>query len=160
MAILKLGAADSGSQPDSVKTYLQNIHATLHPTLQNKAQFRDESQWRSMWTIPGNEVKELQSFLMDAGFLLRDTPDGIYGYRTRAGTRLFQEYVRSVEGIAEIGTPDGVVGKTTRKHINRWKKECIYAHWGLASVENQSPEFTRWMNILRSMHERLKKKLI
>lgn len=156
MALLKLGTADSGNQPTNLKNYLKSIHATLHPTLQNRAQFRDESQWRSVQTIPGNEVKELQQFLMDAGFLLPDTPDGIYGYRTRAGARLFQEYVRSVEGIAAIGTPDGVVGNNTRKHIQRWKDGNLKSEWGKASVENQSIEFTRWMNILRSMHEGLK----
>jgi peptidoglycan hydrolase-like protein with peptidoglycan-binding domain len=105
MASLKLGIADDGNQPQNVKKYLESIHATLDSALQNKAQFRDESQWRSMRTIPGNSIKEFQQFLMDAGFLLPETPDGIYGYRTRAGARLFQEYGRSGEGLEAIGAP-------------------------------------------------------
>ncbi|MFT4762511.1 MAG: hypothetical protein ACI9XO_003204 [Paraglaciecola sp.] len=157
MASLKLGIADDGNQPQNVKKYLESIHATLDSALQNKAQFRDESQWRSMRTIPGNSIKEFQQFLMDAGFLLPETPDGIYGYRTRAGARLFQEYVRSVEGLEAIGAPDGVVGPNTRKHIKRWKDAGQVSDWGKSSVENQSIEFSRWMDILRDMHEGLKK---
>lgn len=156
MATLKLGIADNGNQPTDLKKYLQSIHATLHPTLQKRSQFRDESQWRSIHTIPGNEVKELQQFLMKAGFLLPKGDDGVFGYRTRAGVRLFQEYVRSVEGLSDIGTPDGVVGKNTRKHIKRWAVGGMVSDWGNASVENQSIEFSRWMRILRSVHEGLK----
>lgn len=156
MATLKLGIADQGNQPTNLKEYLKSIHATLHPTLQKKSQFRDEAQWRSMQTIPGDEVKQLQRFLIKAGFLLPKGDDGVFGYRTRAGVRLFQEYVRSVEEMTDIGTPDGVVGKNTRKHIKRWSDGGMVSDWGQASIENQSIEFSRWMRILRSVHEGLK----
>ncbi|MCB9332882.1 MAG: hypothetical protein H6574_17570 [Lewinellaceae bacterium] len=49
--------------------------------------------------------------------------DGVFGYATQAATRLFQEYIRSVDGQKDIGTPDGVVGPLTWSFVDAWQKD-------------------------------------
>lgn len=176
MALLRLGTVDKGSEPSNKYNFLLPFHASLTLGLRNKLMFRDEDQWRSFNSNAGKEVKETQEFLEKAGFLQAGNVDGIYGYRTRAAVRLFQEYVRSVEpkenkkGYPDIGTPDGMVGNDTRKHFQRWRdtwtltaegKEQegkLYCEWGKASSDNPSEEYTKWLGILENTKEHFKDK--
>lgn len=156
MALLRLGVCDKGSLPTNKSEYFSTIHSSLTPGLRRKNMFRDESQWRSFAEIPGTEVQDFQEFLISAGFLPNGKTDGVYGYRTRAAARLFQEYVRSVEKVPSIGTPDGLIGSGSMTHVKRWKDNNLKSDWGNASVSNQSTEFSRWMNILKTTGEGLK----
>ncbi len=76
-------------------------------------------------------------FLKENGFFPNSDLSGIFGYGTQSATRLFQEYVFSIEGDISIGTPDGIAGKNTLDHINHWKQnklENLYAVF----IENQT----------------------
>ncbi|MDF1864992.1 MAG: peptidoglycan-binding protein [Saprospiraceae bacterium] len=165
MATLKLGSVDSEFLPKNKTKYLSPFHQSLNDTLKRKGMFRDEDQWRSFIPIDGKEVREVQQFLENTGFLRAGNVDGIFGYRTRAGVRLFQEYVRSIEGfeykkggIPGIGTPDGMVGKGTRFHMKRWEEEKLFCEWGKASSDNPSEEYTKWLNILKDTKKHFQEK--
>jgi len=79
--------------------------------------------------------------------------DGVFGYATQAAVRLFQEYIRTIEGDTRIGTPDGVVGPNTWSYVEKWKKEKggtdkFVCEWGRSSAQNPSAEFLQWLMLL------------
>ena len=66
----------------------------------------------------GLGVRDVQALLREAGFFPGGRDDGIFGYRTLSAVRLFQEYVRSVEGQPAM-VPDGDVGPKTQAELQR-----------------------------------------
>lgn len=160
MSSLRLGVCDSGAIPANKAQFLSIYHDTFGEKLKPKLEFRDESGWRGFTQLEsqGSRVKELQQFLKDTGFMPKANVDGVFGYATQSAVRLFQEYLRTVEGIAAIGAPDGVVGPNTMKYVEQWKKEkagtdAFVCEWGRASARKPSPEFSRWIEILRRAKE-------
>ena len=89
-------------------------------------QFRGESldEWIEPKEVPGNDVKARQKFLHKHGFMPGARIDGIFDYWTLASVRLFQEYIRTVEGI-DIGIADGRVGRGTHEHMMRCEENDI-----------------------------------
>ena len=150
MAILKLGKIDKRGIPEDLDAFFKRFHSSMSANLRKKHEFRDESDssWQPIEPVAGNSIETLQIFLKEAGFMLRGAIDGVFGYHTLAGVRLFQEYVRSVEGKSGIGVPDGIVGPKTQAHIDRWKMEKIVSEWSQFDVENPSEEYQNWINIL------------
>ncbi len=151
MSTLLLGKFDSGKKPPELKQFLKPYH--MDGLLLDKQSFRDDdnTKWRHFSEAPGNQVAALQEFLKAAGFMPRATADGVFGYVTQAGTRLFQEYVRTIEGISEM-VPDGIVGNTTMKHIDRWQAAGFVSEWGECwdpnGPGNRSPEYDKWIGLL------------
>ncbi len=152
---LRLGIVDQGAMPPSKKDFLAPFHAVMDPPLQAKLAFRDEPDnvWQNFEEVPGTSVRDLQQFLKDTGFLPRANVDGIFGYVTQAGVRLFQEYVRTIDGDASVGTPDGKAGPNTFRIIEEWKskkqgKPEYVCQWGQASAQAGSEEFNKWLSVL------------
>jgi hypothetical protein len=58
-----------------------------------------------------------------------------------------------VEGIDDIGVPDGVVGPKTWAHIERWQKEGKKADWIGRNIDNPTREYVHWINYLNKMRE-------
>ncbi len=147
MATLRLGYFDSNIVLPDKNEFLDKYHHNMGESLKSRLQFRDESfnRWRDFKSVSDNKIRILQHFLRDAGFFPHAIGDGIFGYGTMGATRLFQEYVRTVEGFIDIGIPDGIAGKRTHEHINRWIQNGIEADWGGASVQNPSSEFRAWI---------------
>ncbi len=156
MSTLLLGNCDSGKKPNEPKQFLKPYH--MDGLLLNVQSFRDDdnTKWRRFSEAPGNQVAELQAFLKAAGFMPRATADGVFGYVTQAGTRLFQEYVRTIEGIRDM-VPDGIVGNNTQKHIKRWQAAGYISEWGKgwdpAGPQNKSPEYDKWIGLLNRAKE-------
>ena len=153
--ILRLGKVDKGKLPANLADFLNPYHPSMAENLKKKLKFRDEGTgvWRPFQEIKGNIIQGLQQFLKDAGFMPKATVDGIYGYGTTAGVRLFQEYIRTVEGDKKIGTPDGVAGPNTFRYIEKWKKEKegtdnFVCEWGRSSVDKPSKTYTHWLSLL------------
>lgn len=149
-----LGNVDAGAMPaDNAKkaAFLAPYHITMHTDLQKKSQFRDEvsSVWRNFEEVGPTEgvtVRQLQQFLKDTGFMPKSNVDGVYGYATQAAVRLFQEYIRTVEGDAGIGVPDGIAGKGTVGYMKAWKDKKtgtsdFVCEWGRANVQQPSAEY-------------------
>ena len=69
-----------------------------------------------------NPIAALQTFLVNIGILRPEAEevDGFFAYRTLAGVRLFQEYVRIYDPKPGFW-PDGVVGKGTWAKIREWQ---------------------------------------
>lgn len=152
MATLQLGTVDSGKAPGNKSEFFKNFHRDMDSSLKNKLQFRDEAnfKWSGFNEIAGDEVMNLQKFLKEKGFFPNADLSGIFGYGTQSATRLFQEYVYSIEGDTSIGTPDGVAGKKTIEHMNRWMQNNVENTWARFSASNPSEEFTKWIGILNN----------
>ena len=110
----------------------------------------------------GDEVTELQKFLFDSGFMPRANDEnvfsGVFDYATQSSVRLFQEYVRSIEGNKEV-KPDGIIGNNSKKHIIRWKQNNIKADWIDISSKNPTEEYTKWIDLLNKAKEHYLTKL-
>lgn len=154
--LLKLGYVDGGCTPTDLKEYFSWYHFGL--PLQQKLRGEKNNYWASFKEISGNHVKNIQKFLRGAGFFPYGDIDGIYGYRLLSATRLFQEYVRNIEGHTDIGTPDGIIGSNTYKHIDRWKAEGIQADWVNISKDHASEEFIKWINFLNKVQGHYQRK--
>jgi hypothetical protein len=98
-------------------------------------------------------VSDLQRFLKGAGFFPYGKIDGICGYRTTSAIRLFQEYVRTVEGNNAIGYPDGRFGSVSLEHVKRWQANNQKADWSAFSAASPSPEHALWMALLKKVKE-------
>lgn len=115
-----------------------------------------EGQWLD-FRPPAPEdmkVRELQVFLKEAGFLPEGRVDGICGYRTMAAIRLFQEYIRTVEGDVAIGSPDGLFGQKSMGHVRRWQQAGQRADWTRFGGVDPSPEYALWMDLLHAVQRR------
>lgn len=147
MAVLYLGSCDAGKVPSSRKTFLKPYH--IDGLLIGKVSFRDDdrTKWRSFREGTGNHVLKLQQFLFNTGFMPRCAFDGVFGYVTQAAVRLFQEYVRTVDGVSNM-VPDGIVGSGTMTHIKRWEEQNKISEWGKMSNQNPSKTYADWMRLL------------
>ncbi|WP_282124458.1 peptidoglycan-binding domain-containing protein [Algibacter mikhailovii] len=147
MATLFLGSYDTGKRPADRTQFLKPYH--MDGLLIGKVSFRDDdrTKWRSFRETEGSEVLKLQQFLFKAGFMPRASFDGVFGYVTQAAVRLFQEYVRTVEGMSQM-VPDGIVGSGTLKQMKRWSDTGQVSTWGKMSIENPSTQYSKWMTLL------------
>jgi hypothetical protein len=145
-----LGTCDANCAPTDAAQYFARLHET---TMRREARFRGEGdgEWIGFRESPGNDVLDLQRFLKSAGFMPFGKLDGIFGYRTAASLRLFQEYVRSIEGDASIGAADGVLGPRTDEHIGRWRANTDRASWEAFSSGNPTPEYARWLGLIEKV---------
>lgn len=134
--------------PADPTQYFTPLHES---TMRGKAKFRceGEDEWIGFReSSAGNDVRDLQEFLKRAGFMPFGKLDGIFGYRTAASLRLFQEYVRTIEEDASIGAADGVLGARTTEHLRRWRAEAVHASWERSSSESPTPEYSLWLRLL------------
>lgn len=150
MQVLKLGVIDSGHKPADVQSYFNTIHSVMVPSLRRRKQFRDDGKWYDLRELGGNEVFRLQKFLHERGFLPHNLPTGVFDYVTLAGTRLFQEYIRTIEEIVAIGKPDGIVGPNTWKHVDRWEKDNLTCEWWPPATGEANLEHARWIRLMNT----------
>ena len=149
MATLFLGSCDSGKVPANRKKFLSPYHKD--GLLIGKVSFRDDdrTKWRSFREGEGSEVKPLQDFLFDAGFMTNKYNSGIFDYATQASVRLFQEYIRTIDKDGDKDmVPDGIVGRVTMAHVKRWIQQGKQCDWGPATASNPSQEYTNWIKLL------------
>ncbi|MEM9916573.1 MAG: peptidoglycan-binding domain-containing protein [Bacteroidota bacterium] len=144
---LVLGHYDSGKTFDK-KAYLSKYHSQMAVASSYKdEQFKDEQydKWRPFISVEGNYVETLQRFLHQSGFMPNHQPDGIFGYETLAGVRLFQEYMRTFKGKANM-MPDGLAGKNTFGAMLEWQQQNLgICEWAAGTP---TPEYTKWLKLL------------
>lgn len=167
--VLHLGLIDQDNFADfqaQREDYFKLYHSRFWNTVDaaKRLSFRGEGshEWITPKPIPGNDIKKLQIFLKDHGFMPGARVDGVFGYWTLASVRLFQEYIRTVEGIKDVGIPDGRVFKGTHEHMMRWQKQNLYSEWGPNEREDAvgnfawtdpNSEYLLWMQALRDAKE-------
>jgi hypothetical protein len=148
MVTLKLGHFDKSKKPDSWKSYLRPYHEGNF----SRIRFRGDANglWRPPKSLPGSPIRELQQHLKDLGYLPQGVVDGIFGYRTHAAVILFQEYMRSVAGMASLGAPDGLVGPKTRNALQEALHNNLTCVWTDTSTRGDSA----WLKLLKSLREK------
>lgn len=114
------------------------------------AQLRGEpnGRWINLREVAGAPVRAFQDGLARAGFYPPGAARGVFDYRTQSAARLFQEYVRTIEAQADIGTPDGVVGPRTQAHLQRWAAARQTADWVGRAGHTSTPAFRYWSRVL------------
>lgn len=167
--VLHLGLIDKddfSTFQDGRESYFRRYHQRFWDFVGSgkRVQFRGEgfNEWITPKPAAGNDIKALQSFLQRRGFMPGARIDGVFGYWTLSSVRLFQEYVRTIEGNPEIGMPDGRVGSGTHAHMMRWDEEDLYCNWGpdredrdsnTYSWTRTSPEYNLWMEVLPKVRD-------
>jgi len=149
--MISLGTIDSDVSSTAVTEYLNGLRKLSgEPWVKLRGEKDDE------WIVPQAppsapagtlKVRDLQQCLKDAGFMPFGKVDGICGYRTRAAIRLFQEYLRVVDQVSDIGFPDGKCGPKTSAHLVKWKTAGRKADW----VANPTAEYKDWMTLLENV---------
>src|SRR5215470_2974957 len=155
--MITLGTYDSNVQPSALDEYIEHAKKlTGVENWENKLRGEKDGEWAEFRPLSGSvmTVADAQRFFKDAGFFPAGKIDGICGYRTLSAIRLFQEYVRTVEGDAGIGAPDGVMGPKTIAHANRWRSKNQKAEWTGVSAANPSGGYAKWMSLLRKVKEK------
>jgi hypothetical protein len=155
-AMITLGTYDSNVQSSALDEYIEHAKKlTGVESWENKLRGEKDGEWAEFRPLGGSAmtVADAQRFLKDAGFFPFGRIDGICGYRTLSAIRLFQEYVRNVEGETGIGSPDGRMGPKTIAHANRWRAKNQKAEWSGVNAANQSREYVKWMSLLRKVKE-------
>jgi hypothetical protein len=162
--MISLGICDNDVRDDDIANYLKYaveftgaIRADV-PEFNTQLRGQADDEWAKPVRVspsPGElKVRELQQFLVNAGFLPFGTIDGICGYRTTSALRLFQEYVRTIIGDRSIGTPDGVFGPKTMRWIQQWIQQGRKADWLALGSTQASAEYVQWLSLLRSVQKK------
>ncbi|HEU0176466.1 MAG TPA: peptidoglycan-binding protein [Blastocatellia bacterium] len=155
--MISLGTYDSNVQPSALDDYIEHAKKlTGVESWENKLRGEKDGEWAEFRPLGGSAmtVADAQRFLKDAGIFPSGKVDGICGYRTLSAIRLFQEYVRTVEGVAGIGYPDGVMGPKTIAQADRWRAKNQKAEWAGISAANPIPEYAKWMSLLHKIKEK------
>ena len=155
--MITLGSLDEAVEAAAVEAYVQFANKlTGVPEWGAKLRGEKEGEWVNFQKAGEDDMKvaEVQQFLKQAGFFPHGRIDGICGYRTASSIRLFQEYVRTVEGNTAIGFPDGKLGSTSQEHIRRWQAGGLKADWLNFSSQSPSPECSKWLALLRKIKEK------
>ncbi len=145
-APLALGCCDPGAVPTDVAALLRPLYEGSMDARRLRGE--KDGEWVSFRAIAAPAVRQFQTALQAAGFLPNGDVSGVFDYRTLSAARLFQEYVRSVEGFSDIGAPDGLVGRNTVAHLKRWTQSNKRTEWAERSPDNGMPGFRYWIRAL------------
>ncbi len=158
--MIELGCFDAGTPDAACRAYIQQVGALTRVALTDVAEGRDRLQLKSYApdTAQPMTVAQVQRGLKAAGFFPGGKDDGICGYRTLSAIRLFQEYVRSVEGVASF-VPDGRFGPATQAQLQRWVSERRTSTWAPEMASWQagsagSAEYAEWIAFLQRVKDR------
>lgn len=159
--MITLGHHDQQVPSSQLQAYITKVRQIINLGDQLRNDTGNLVRFKPISNTEPMTVAEVQQALKDIGFFPGGVVDGICGYRTLAAIRLFQEYVRSVEKIADIGVPDGLCGKGTAKHLKRWIAAGFEANWQNTVLAWQSGnpvpgEFTTWLTFLNGVKQHYK----
>ena len=149
MSSIYIGHCDPGCIPSQPKTFLDRFHNVAgSAALKGRLSFRDDdrSTWRLFKELSNSSinVKDINDFLHESGFMPRARTTSVFDYVTQASVRLFQEYLRTIDGIVSM-VPDGIVGPKTYSFMQQWQASGRCCHWANGGI---SDEYHRWMNAL------------
>jgi hypothetical protein len=142
MTTLKLGHYDAAAAPDSWSDYLRRYHES--PMRGDAFRADANGVWHRPQRLSGDPVGQLQQQLKSLGYLPQGPVDGIFGYRTLAAVRLFQEHARTIGGKPELGPPDGLVGRNTRSALDAALAAGQRCRWTVAGPRQEGP----WLALL------------
>jgi hypothetical protein len=157
--MIALGSFDAGVAEAARAAYLRQLQTLTRVSLSDVAAGVDRLEF-APYTPPAAQpmtVAQVQAALTRLGFFPGGAADGICGYRTQSAIRLFQEYVRSVEGHDCL--PDGRFGPGTQRHLQRWLDGGLSTVWAPkidAWVAGGSPagEYGEWLALLGAVRDK------
>jgi hypothetical protein len=158
--MIKLGCFDSNVGDAACQAYLTHVEqVTRLPFAQvigglDKITLQKYSpDAQSVMSVIG-----VQQGLKSIGFFPIGQIDGICGYRTQSGIRLFQEYVRTVEKADDNLVPDGQAGPKTQAHLKRWMDGGLKSKW-TETIESfkagtlGQTEYNDWLALLEKVKQ-------
>ena len=146
---ISLGCVDASVGEDTCRAYLDTVERTTVIKLTDVGDGLDKVSIQRLPQIPQGamSVADVQRALNAIGFFPGGAVDGICGYRTASAIRLFQEYVRSIEG--QDCVPDGLFGPKTQAHLQRWLDSGARPDW------RQVPgEYEAWLALLEAFKQK------
>jgi hypothetical protein len=148
--MITLGCVDANVSDAQCAAYVQAVTRRTRLSPERPAAGQDQIRLMRM-PPPANGVAtiaQVQQALKQVGFFPGGEADGICGYRTRSAIRLFQEYVRAVEGNDKF-LPDGRFGPQTQAHLVRWAQSGQKPDW------KQKPgEYEAWVQLLGALKQK------
>ncbi len=156
--MIKLGSYDSDLTQEAITGYFVDVKNILDIDIdEGKQLLRGEknAEWIPFVPYDGSlKIATIQKMLRSFGFYPADTFNGICGYRTSAGIRLFQEYNRVFHPEILSDYPDGIVGSRTTAAIETWASKKMRANWMDVSADSPTAEFTQWIQVIRDYKHR------
>lgn len=144
--MIALGCVDAEVSEDQCAAYLATVERTTRAKLSGVVDKLDKVKLTRMPASNGAiTVAQLQQALTQIGFFPGGRADGICGYRTQSAIRLFQEYVRTMEGAGDF-VPDGRYGPKTHEHLQRWLASGKQPDW-----RQRSGEYETWLSFLNQV---------
>ena len=148
--VFSLGCTDPDVADDRCASYLRTVEQMTRLGLSEVADGLDKVSLRKLTPAPQGtmSIADVQRALTSMGFFPGGEADGICGYRTQSAIRLFQEYVRSVEGHSDC-LPDGLYGPRTQAHLVRWLDAGKQMDWSPLAGEYEA-----WLALLESTKQK------
>ncbi|MEM1150220.1 MAG: peptidoglycan-binding protein [Pseudomonadota bacterium] len=145
--LISLGAVDAGVTEASVSTFITALERITRLPLSQVTDTLERFELRRLPTADEASltVSQLQAGLRATGFFPGGEVDGICGYRTQAAIRLFQEHVRTMDGVSGM-RPDGLYGAKTHEHLIRYLTEGLRMDWQQVAGEHEL-----WVDFLSAM---------
>ena len=158
--MIQLGCLDPNVPDTACIAYEAEVQRLTLLPLTNVKPGIDKFEKRRL--VPGASamsVLQIQQALQQCGFFPGGKGDGIFGYRTQSAVRLFQEYLRTVDGVD--CTPDGIAGPRTQAELQRWQQQGlvvpVWANaieaWRTGATPPDS-EYAQWLTLLRAVKQR------
>jgi hypothetical protein len=154
--VIELGICDPDVTDAACSAYEQEVSTITRLPLKEVPAGADKFV-ASRKPRTGMPVLEVQRALRSIGFFPGGKTDGICGYRTTSAIRLFQEYVRTIEGLP--CTPDGRFGPQSEEHLRRWIDRQLRPYW-TTTVEQWragtlgTSEYADWLTLLEKVKAR------
>ncbi len=152
--MIELGCCDPDVSDAACNAYCQEVERLARLPLAEVKPGRDKVSLRRLAAPPAGAmgVAQVQQALQQIGFFPGGRVDGICGYRTQSAIRLFQEYLRTVEGLALV--PDGRLDAPLQAHLQRWRDGGLapsrwapsLARWQAGSAD--IGEYSAWLALL------------
>ena len=147
--MITLGCVDAGVSDQACAAYLGVVEQTTRRKLAEVAPGLDKIATTRMPPPASGAmtIAQVQQGLHQLGFFPGGEADGICGYRTTSAIRLFQEYVRSVEGVKCL--PDGHFGPQTQAQLQRWLSSGARPDWS-----PKAGEYEAWLGLLQAVKQK------
>lgn len=148
--LISLGCIDPEVGDENCAAYMRTVEDTTRLKLSFVADTLDKVSMKRLPAKPDGamSVADVQRALTAIGFFPGGAADGICGYRTQSAIRLFQEYVRTMEGQADC-IPDGLFGPRTQAHLQRWLASGAQANWAPVAGEYEA-----WLALLDNVKQK------
>jgi hypothetical protein len=159
LSAITLGCFDADVSETARNAYIAKVTEITHLSPLAANSHLDKLTWQPFVPAGGlMSVADVQKGLKAIGFFPIGTIDGICGYRTQSAIRLFQEYVRSVEKVADV-VPDGQFGPATQAHLQRWLAGALKSTWTQTIEQFQAgsppqPGYTAWLALLEKVKQK------